>query len=189
MSHTHDPDLAPKPIQVETTRPSDGHVHRRAFTTVTLRPATRMADSGGADGDGTEGTDVDATADESVRVISVHVRHAPGSSGGRRAARNNNSDQIMTAEAEIAVACARELESGGCVIAVGDYNGDLSQRVGGCAGLPDGIEMRRAAPTQPTQFGQPGPVDGAIVLHRAGPAAKDESTLLRCEVVLPQAAT
>ena len=125
-------------------------------------------------------------------MVSVHVRHDKGytpkkTAGGQQqqqqpeqqrrrkkrkyhysgGSQSFNEAHIGQAEDAVLTACRERLleDSQAVVIAVGDYNGpmrapyaDSEEDVGG------GIVRCRAAPSQPTQFGHPLPVDGGVLL-------------------------
>ena len=99
-----------------------------------------------------------------VTVVAVHVLHDDQS---RYASGSSNASHISQAEERIASAYSHRLGAGGCVLAVGDFNGHLgptdasftSDRSG-----REGERVLRASPNVPTQYGTTHAVDGAVLL-------------------------
>ena len=116
--------------------------------------AATFAEAEGGEGEG----------GHTVTVVAVHVLHDDQS---RYASGSSNASHISQAEERIASAYSHRLGAGGCVLAVGDFNGHLGPTDASFSSDRSGREgerVLRASPNVPTQYGTTHAVDGAVLL-------------------------
>ena len=98
--------------------------------------------------------------EEGLALVAVHVRHQSGhtvSDDGQA----SNAQHIQDAQRSIVAAHQGLLAAGGAVLAVGDFNGPLFR------GGNDQVACSVAVPSEPTHYGKPKPVDGAMLFQAA----------------------
>ena len=140
--------FSPEADVVVETKSASNAIKRRAFAAVTF-------------------------ASHGLTLVSVHVRHADGSSGFAKADKEqqvqqpSNAERIRDAEGAIRAAFPARR-----ILCIGDFNGPPLEEP------QDGV--RRASPQEPTQYGAPHAVDCVVLMS-------DEEATIACSVVEPPA--
>ena len=115
-----------------------------------------------------------------LTLVAVHVRHdaeaTPRKAKGDASIQPSNAGHIHRAEEAITSGLRTRLAAGGCVLATGDFNGPPSTAEPHDAAVPPSMLLRvhRAWPEEPTQYGTPLAVDGAVLWTVARDAGEEK---------------